>query len=148
MVSYDRKPNRRTNARGRLRLTEGQRYQRPVDRPPPTLRGETLPVAAKPQLRFVNKVRTENRNILLEPRQHGLAYAQRLDSFLVGAGEQVLVMWCRPAEEITNKMWNREMHGCHPFLHAASETLDATRMWDPRATHQHKPRHHWHVRRT
>ena len=70
---------------------------------------------AKTKLRFMHEIRTEDGNILLEPHQHGLADAKRLDRFLISTSKKMLVVQSGDAEEVAKKMGNREMHGYDPF---------------------------------
>ncbi|MDR3531642.1 MAG: hypothetical protein P4L90_13955, partial [Rhodopila sp.] len=71
--------------------------------------------AAKAKLRFVHEVGAENRDVLLETRQDGLADAECLDGFFVGAGEQMLIVRRGQAEDIAKNMGKSEMHGGDPF---------------------------------
>lgn len=50
----------------------------------------------------MHQIRTQDRNILLEPGQHRLADPKCLHRFLVGTGKKVLVMRRRQAEHVAN----------------------------------------------
>lgn len=63
----------------------------------------------------MHKVGAEDGDVLLEPRQHGLADTERLDGLLIGTGKQVFVMRCGQAEDVAKNVGEGEMHGCYPF---------------------------------
>ena len=67
-------------------------------------------------LRFQQQVGAQYGDLTLEPRQHRLANAERLDRGLVGAGEQMLVDGRRHAEKIADHVGKRKMHGKSPVL--------------------------------
>ena len=68
----------------------------------------------------MHKVGAEDGDVLLEPRQDGLADTERLDGLLIGASEQVFVMRCGHAEDVAKNMRESEMHGFDPFRIAPS----------------------------
>jgi hypothetical protein len=63
----------------------------------------------------MHQIGTKGRDVLLKPCQHALADAKRLDGFLICAGEKMLVVRCGDAEDITQNLRKREVHGYHPF---------------------------------
>jgi hypothetical protein len=71
----------------------------------------------------VNKVRTKDRDILAEPRQHWLADAKCLDRFLIGTGQQMLIMRHGQAEHIAKNRREDESHGYNPFHQHEADRL-------------------------
>jgi hypothetical protein len=59
---------------------------------------------AETYLRFMHKVGAEDRDVLLETRQHGPADPERLDGFLIRSGKQVLVARCGQAKDVAKSM--------------------------------------------
>jgi hypothetical protein len=63
----------------------------------------------------VHKVGAEDSDVLLELGQDGLADAEFLEGFFVGAGEQVLVMRKCAVEKVAHGLREREMHRIRPI---------------------------------
>ena len=56
----------------------------------------------------MHKVGAEDGDVLLEPRQHGLADTERLDGLLIGTGEQVFIMRRGQAEDVAKNVGEGE----------------------------------------
>jgi hypothetical protein len=76
----------------------------------------------------VHQVGAQDGNILLEAGQDRLADAEGLNGFLIGAGEQVLVMRHGQAEYGAKTLWQSDMHRVRPLsLQAAAGRCRVTR---------------------
>jgi hypothetical protein len=63
----------------------------------------------------MHKIGAEDSDILLEPRQDRLTDTKSPDGFLIGAGEQMLVVWRGRAEDPVKNRRKSEVHGRNPL---------------------------------
>jgi hypothetical protein len=80
----------------------------------PRLQRSVLP-PPKTKLGLVHEVGTQDGNVLTEPSQHRLADTKRLDRFLIGTSQKVLVVQTGHPEDIAEDMGKSDVHRGDPF---------------------------------